>query len=708
MLKVKNKVKFLLLTPFFLFTYAEAVVLNFPKDLEGMKFTNLYELNVSEKINKKETAKLHPLSHWRFLEINKQYDECLSKAPSFFQKNKTIQGWIMVVWSQCQVKSIENKKYDKLGVFLTNLDKNSNLLEKGPWKNSLVNQTQKIILMFINNEKGSDFHLQQLLPEMKKFIFKTFSVWNNEVKKWAQGQLEKEFPSLNPIRNDKNIVLKQATGQVSNELSNLTIESNVKAEEALSVDSKSGDNFVIENLLILNKKDKLTNLEPFLKKLSIDKFKVDRETLFDLLNKTYRKMEYGQIIQLSNDLDKYFQYSQNYPNFLIMVARSYHYIGDYSRALSTYKRIIDDFSESDELQEALFNSGLVQLRQKNFFEAKKYFETLYSLKKDKYDITGRYWWLKTLELTGDKRLLDEKNKFVHAYPYSYFGVKIQLEENKKSLDLFSAESKLPHSQWELMGELEANWFRFKELSERGWILEAQQELQNFTLPTNPLNQYYFTQILAKASQHPLVVRVMNQLLETSQDIRSEEMIRSMYPMTYFQKINSEALKYKLDPFLIMSLIRQESSFGLKALSTSNAAGLMQMIQPTALEVASKLKLKIQFPEDLYKPDVNIPMGTYYYSEVLKDFKMHIPLALASYNAGPHKIKSFLALRSETKNLMTEYEKLNDWENEIWIEELPWAETTGYVKSILRNSLVYRLLQGKPVVYKYDFWREFLL
>ncbi len=111
----------------------------------------------------------------------------------------------------------------------------------------------------------------------------------------------------------------------------------------------------------------------------------------------------------------------------------------------------------------------------------------------------------------------------------------------------------------------------------------------------------------------------------------------------------------------------------------------------------------QFPEDLYRPEINIPMGTFYYSEVLKEFNLHVPLALAGYNAGPHKIKSFINLREETKSLLTE--KKNSWESEIWIDELPWAETTGYVKSILRNTLIYQLIQGSGLVVKPDFWRD---
>lgn len=639
---------------------AQGAVLNLPHDLNKFHFMNLYELD--------SKTKLHPLSAFRLLEIEKKYSECEKKAPTLFQKNKLLQAWILTVWSQCLSRDFETKKeYKNLNNFLNVLSQHQDFLEKGPWRSALQSQVQKLFLSVVNdNDKKKPKDIDE---KIKKIVFSKFSLWGVDLKKWAQSQMESSYPSLNP--KDKK-------------------------EEASP----------LEDLIIFSKKEKLASLEPLIKGQSLDSYRVDREILMDLYNQAFRKMDYQSLIQASEVADKYFLHSQSYPNFLIMVGRSYQFSGQYEKALKTFQKIISDFSDSDEFQESLFRSGLVSLRLNKYSEAKKFFETLYSLKKDKYDITGRYWWIKSLELTEDKRFSLEKKNFIYEYPYSYFGIKLQSQSEENKGEFFKEESKLPNSKWELMGELEQSWLRFKELSERGWVLEAQAEVQNVPIPTNPVNVYYYSQLLAKSYQHPLSVRLMNQLLEATHDIRSLEMLKSIYPLTYSQKIKSESEKYKINPILIMSLIRQESSFGLKALSSSQAAGLMQMIQPTALEVAGKLKMKIQFPEDLYRPDINIPMGTFYYSEVLKDFNMHVPLALAGYNAGPHKIKTFINLREETKKIP--FSALNDWEAEIWIDELPWAETTGYVKSILRNTLIYQMLQGKALKDQPDFWRDFVV
>jgi len=333
---------------------------------------------------------------------------------------------------------------------------------------------------------------------------------------------------------------------------------------------------------------------------------------------------------------------------------------------------------------------------------------LVQLDREKYDITGRYWWLRTLQYTKDARELDEKTKFANDFPFSYYGLRIKAELNGGKIKPVKGSEMAPIS-WTLTGKTAEVWSRFVKLSEAGWVLEAQQEMQNFTWPTNPLKVFYISMILSRADLHPLTVKNVTPLLESYVEVRSLDAIKEIYPKTYLSLIQKEKERYPLHEHIILSLIRQESSFGLKALSTSNAAGLMQMIQPTAMEVAGLLKMKIEFPEDLYRPEVNIPMGVFYIHQVMKEMNYHIPLALAGYNAGPHKIKTFVSQRDVTKKI---FDSVQDKDypgmEDMWIDELPWAETTGYVKSILRNAVMYELIAKGEFQYRPDFWRDFVL
>jgi soluble lytic murein transglycosylase len=178
---------------------------------------------------------------------------------------------------------------------------------------------------------------------------------------------------------------------------------------------------------------------------------------------------------------------------------------------------------------------------------------------------------------------------------------------------------------------------------------------------------------------------------------------SAVPKSYGQWIESEAKKYNLDPLLIRGLIRQESAYSLRAVSTSNAMGLMQMIPPTAEEIARKLKMKVHIPDDMYRPEINVPMGTFYVSDMLNQFSQNVPMALGAYNAGPVRLKSWLELRPEVAALKEKHS--SDVLDELWFDELPWTETSFYIKAILRNVLIYQLIDKGPVTLKPVFWSD---
>jgi soluble lytic murein transglycosylase len=69
-------------------------------------------------------------------------------------------------------------------------------------------------------------------------------------------------------------------------------------------------------------------------------------------------------------------------------------------------------------------------------------------------------------------------------------------------------------------------------------------------------------------------------------------------------------------------------------------------------------------------------------DLLREFKGNLPLALASYNAGPARVRQWLA-------------KSGDLDNEEFTESIPFSETRSYVKKVLRSYEVYKILyEGK--------------
>lgn len=127
--------------------------------------------------------------------------------------------------------------------------------------------------------------------------------------------------------------------------------------------------------------------------------------------------------------------------------------------------------------------------------------------------------------------------------------------------------------------------------------------------------------------------------------------------------NSATFGY--DPFLVLSVIHVESVFDPQALGRyrsgepSGALGLMQLKFETAREVAGMLGIKLTGPDDLFKPEVNIPLGVAYLTQVISRFKS-LKLGILAYNQGPGTVHSIvernrpLSIRYYDKVLATYY------------------------------------------------------
>jgi soluble lytic murein transglycosylase len=144
----------------------------------------------------------------------------------------------------------------------------------------------------------------------------------------------------------------------------------------------------------------------------------------------------------------------------------------------------------------------------------------------------------------------------------------------------------------------------------------------------------------------------------------------VYPLYYYDIVKSESLRYNIDPFLILSIIKQESMFDSKAISRSNARGLMQLMIPTAEEVAKWLRLA-KF--DLNKPEDNIKIGVRYYNYITLRYPENEQFALASYNAGPNRAIPWVKQANKQRLSPIEFAEI-----------ITLNEPRNYVKVVLRN------------------------
>jgi soluble lytic murein transglycosylase-like protein/TolA-binding protein len=161
---------------------------------------------------------------------------------------------------------------------------------------------------------------------------------------------------------------------------------------------------------------------------------------------------------------------------------------------------------------------------------------------------------------------------------------------------------------------------------------------------------------------------------------SEDLFRYRYPLAYWETVKTLAQEKGLDPYLVVGLIRQESSFDPNAVSRASALGLMQLLQSTAAQVARRLRLQPPDRERLFEPGLNVALGTQYLKDLLQRYSNNIVKAIAAYNAG--------------ENAVARWEKqIGPVEEDEFIERISYSETRLYVKLVLRNLRIYRKLYG---------------
>jgi soluble lytic murein transglycosylase len=153
---------------------------------------------------------------------------------------------------------------------------------------------------------------------------------------------------------------------------------------------------------------------------------------------------------------------------------------------------------------------------------------------------------------------------------------------------------------------------------------------------------------------------------------------TLFPRPFWAELKRYSVANHLDPYLVASLIRQESEFNPGAISRVNALGLMQVMPATGKTLAKEEKLRHFRTELLLLPGTNIQLGTRYFKDLLDHFNGRPEYALAAYNAGSDRVQAWLS-------------DGNFRDPEEFVESIPFTETREYVQAIMRNASVYKKL-----------------
>jgi soluble lytic murein transglycosylase len=151
-----------------------------------------------------------------------------------------------------------------------------------------------------------------------------------------------------------------------------------------------------------------------------------------------------------------------------------------------------------------------------------------------------------------------------------------------------------------------------------------------------------------------------------------------YPRAYASHVQKYSKRFDIPQELVWGIMRAESQYKKDVVSPVGALGLMQVMPNTGQKISSIIGEKDFRAESLLEPESAIKIGSRYLARLMKKFEGSVPLVAAGYNAGPHRVKSWLA-------------SFGELDVDEFIEHIPFLETRNYVKKVVSNFYIYNQL-----------------
>lgn len=322
-------------------------------------------------------------------------------------------------------------------------------------------------------------------------------------------------------------------------------------------------------------------------------------------------------------------------------------------------------------------------------------------------LKGRYWLAKLrLELLPERRqdALDALESLVVDEPLDWYGSlagwRLAKEDpargaaaGKKLDDLARALRAAPTEPeaWQPLQEFadQPAAVRGLALLRAGLLADAGAEWTR-ALGPDPLTDWddvatwlFASHVLALSGEHHGSHNLLRQAFKhhfPAGSVDNVPLLAHAYPQAFGDVIEEHTRDYAWEGLLFHGLVREESAFNPTVVSWAGAIGLSQLMWPTAKETARRMGIRGLRRADLRDPGTNASIGATYFDGLADRWQGHMPLAVASYNAGPGAVNRWLKDRGQL-------------ELDAWVETIPYDQTRHYVKRVVGSWQIYRLLYG---------------
>jgi len=364
---------------------------------------------------------------------------------------------------------------------------------------------------------------------------------------------------------------------------------------------------------------------------------------------------------------------------------------DYPQAVTYYAELAKDFPQSSNAAAAHWRAGWWSYRQGLYPQASQIFEEqIRQYPGAKETISALYWRARLYEQQDHEPAMAAAHyrKLIEAYGH-YFYAQMAKERLVALGDAVPAPTTDPHLEKYAPAVIpkldttvpdgDPHLVKAHLLVNAGLSEYVPQEIAA-TPGSSSWSGIAEAQIYASNGDNFRAMRVLKRALPyaASAPIKSIPLAywRILFPEVYWDTIQEASAKNHLDPYLVASLIRQESEFNPSAISKANAYGLMQLLPSVGHKLAREEGLGNIETRQLLDPNLNIRLGCRYLRQMVDRFGGVQEYALAAYNAGDNRVTDWQAAGP--------YHGIDEF-----VESIPFTETREYVQGILRNEDIYR-------------------
>ncbi|MDO8746973.1 MAG: transglycosylase SLT domain-containing protein, partial [Thermodesulfovibrionales bacterium] len=355
-------------------------------------------------------------------------------------------------------------------------------------------------------------------------------------------------------------------------------------------------------------------------------------------------------------------------SLLILAALDKRRNGEINEALNLYQITKEKYPP--EAENAQWGIAWTYYRAGSYQNALDAFTSLYdSYGSSKY----LYWKAQSLERTGGNA--EHIYRQLAVKTQDFYSILPQIKkshgaENPRRLGRLAEERTLEPSGYKPFKSE-----RIEILLEAGMKKEAAAELSAIARKTtNPDELISVSLKLQECGEYNAALTLLSRL-------PSKEAVHNiLYPLAHWHIVRDVSDKYSIDPFIILSIIREESRFDTQARSQAGALGLMQLMPQTAYAIDKKVNLNITSHDHIFDIKANINLGSYYITSLLKEFGS-LPHAIAAYNAGEGVVRKWQKAGN--------YQSLDEF-----IEDIPYEETKNYTKRVIATYFEYHKYAGE--------------